>query len=76
MSAAVDGGFKLIEFTLTTPGALDSVAEFASRTDVMMGCGTIMNVQDAKNALDAGRGLHSSTFQLSLSRFWHEMYPK
>ena len=54
MTAAVDGGFKLIEFTLTTPGALDSVAEFAGRTDIMMGCGTIMNVQDAKNALDAG----------------------
>ena len=47
MQAAVDGGFKLIEFTLTTPGCLDSVAEFAAKKDsgVMMGVGTVMNVQ-------------------------------
>jgi 2-dehydro-3-deoxyphosphogluconate aldolase/(4S)-4-hydroxy-2-oxoglutarate aldolase len=55
MTAAVAGGFKLIEFTLTTPGCLDSVAEFASRGgDVMMGVGTVMSVQDAKDAMDAG----------------------
>ena len=23
-----------------------------------------------------GRGLHSSTFQLNLSRFWHKIHPK
>ena len=54
MNAAVDGGFKLAEFTLTTPGCLDSVAEYASRTDVLTGVGTVMTVEDAKNAMDAG----------------------
>jgi len=24
----------------------------------------------------SGRGLHSSTFQLNLSRFWHKIHPK
>ena len=54
MNAAVDGGFKLVEFTLTTPGCLDSVSEYASRKDVLTGVGTVMTVDDAKRALDAG----------------------
>ena len=54
MDAAVRGGFKLAEFTLTTPGCLDAVANFAKRTDVLTGVGTVMNVDDAKKAMDAG----------------------
>jgi 2-dehydro-3-deoxyphosphogluconate aldolase/(4S)-4-hydroxy-2-oxoglutarate aldolase len=54
MDAAVKGGFRLAEFTLTTPGCLDAVSRFASRTDVLTGCGTILNVDDAKQAMDAG----------------------
>jgi len=55
MDAAVAGGFKLAEFTLTTPGCLDSVAEYASKhPDVLTGVGTVMSVDDAKRAMDAG----------------------
>lgn len=54
MDAAVKGGFKLAEFTLTTPGCLDALSRFASRTDVLTGCGTILNIDDAKRAMDAG----------------------
>ena len=55
MDAAIAGGFKLAEFTLTTPGCLDSVAEFASKhPDVLTGVGTVMSVDDAKRAMDAG----------------------
>ena len=54
MDAAVRGGFKVVEFTLTTPGCLDAVSNFAKRTDVMTGVGTVMNVEDAKKAMDAG----------------------
>jgi len=25
---------------------------------------------------NSGRGLHSSTFQLNLSRFWHQIHPR
>ena len=47
MNACVDGGFKLVEFTLTTPGCLDTLADFrAKRGDsVLTGCGTIMDIQ-------------------------------
>lgn len=54
MDAAVRGGFKLVEFTMTTPGWADAVANFAKRTDVMMGVGTVLSVDDAKKAMDAG----------------------
>jgi len=56
MQASIDGGFNIVEFTLTTPGCLDSVSDFRSRLDgkVMVGCGTVMDIPDAKAAMDAG----------------------
>lgn len=54
MEAAIDGGFKIVEFTLTTPGCLDMVSSFAPRPDVLVGCGTVMNIEDAERAMEAG----------------------
>merc|ERR1711988_726312 len=56
MNAAIDGGFKLIEFTLTTPGCLDTLADFRTKLgdSVLTGCGTIMDIADAQAAMDAG----------------------
>ena len=56
MQAAIDGGFDIVEFTLTTPGCLDAVADFRKKYDgkVMIGCGTVMDIPDAKAAMDAG----------------------
>jgi len=56
MNAAIDGGFEIVEFTLTTPGCLDHVADFRAKLDgkVMVGCGTVMDINDAKAAIDAG----------------------
>ena len=56
MTAAIEGGFKIVEFTLTTPGCLQHVADFRTKYDksVLVGCGTVMNTTDAQNALEAG----------------------
>ena len=57
MQASIDGGFKIVEFTLTTPNCLDHLSDFRKRYDdgdVMVGCGTIMNTNDAEAAVDAG----------------------
>lgn len=56
MQAAIDGGFKIVEFTLTTPDCLSHLSDFRAKYDgdVMVGCGTIMNTKDAENAIDAG----------------------
>jgi 2-dehydro-3-deoxyphosphogluconate aldolase / (4S)-4-hydroxy-2-oxoglutarate aldolase len=54
MDAAVRGGFRVVEFTLTTPGALELVAEMARRPEVCVGAGTVLTVDDARRAVGAG----------------------
>jgi len=56
MQAAIDGGFKIVEFTLTTPDCLDHLTDFRQKYDgdVMVGCGTILTIEDAEKAVDAG----------------------
>ncbi len=63
MNAAVAGGFRSIEFTLTTPGAFELIAEFAGRTGLSVsggldrlhvGAGTVLTVEQARRAVDAG----------------------
>ena len=54
MTAAVDGGFRMIEFTLTTPGALDLIAQFAANPDLLVGAGTVLSTQQACDAVEAG----------------------
>src|SRR5437899_7425688 len=54
MEAAVRGGFRIVEFTLTIPGALDLVEEFSRRGDLIVGAGTVLTADDARAAV--GRG--------------------
>jgi len=56
MQAAIDGGFKIVEFTLTTPDCLQHLNDFRTKHDgdVMVGCGTILSPADAEKAIDAG----------------------
>lgn len=54
MTAAVAGGFRMLEFTLTTPGALILISEFARRSDLLVGAGTVLTIEDARQAFDAG----------------------
>lgn len=54
MEAAVAGGFRLIEFTLTTPGALELISEFSRRPDLTVGAGTVLSVRQARQAVSAG----------------------
>uniref|UniRef100_A0A7S1DDZ2 2-dehydro-3-deoxy-phosphogluconate aldolase n=1 Tax=Cyclophora tenuis TaxID=216820 RepID=A0A7S1DDZ2_CYCTE len=56
MQAAIDGGFEIVEFTLTTPDCLQHLSDFRTKYDgkVMVGCGTILTPSDAAAAMDAG----------------------
>ena len=55
MAAAVEGGFRVIEFTLNTPGALELITQFRSTDEsLLVGAGTVMTPQMAKEAVDAG----------------------
>jgi len=50
------GGISAIEFTASTPGALDMIEEAASRfgNEVLMGAGTILDPETARAAILAG----------------------
>ncbi len=55
MEAAVRGGFSICEFTLTIPDAYDIIRDFAGRhPDVIVGAGTVLEVDEAQRAVEAG----------------------
>jgi len=54
MQAAIRGGFRIIEFTLTTPGVFELVQDFSRRDDLVVGTGTVMNATQARQSVDAG----------------------
>lgn len=54
MEAAIRGGFEVVEFTLTIPGALELVAEFAERDGLVVGAGTVMTPEQAREAVNRG----------------------
>ncbi|MFO7567601.1 MAG: bifunctional 4-hydroxy-2-oxoglutarate aldolase/2-dehydro-3-deoxy-phosphogluconate aldolase [Enhygromyxa sp.] len=54
MAAALRGGFSIVEFTLTIPGVYELIAEFSQREGVRVGAGTVLEVEQARQAVAAG----------------------
>ena len=54
MQAAVSGGFRVVEFTLTTPGSLNLITQFRENDDLIVGAGTVMSPTFVQEAVDAG----------------------
>ena len=54
MEAAVDGGFRVVEFTLNTPGALEQIQEFSKKSELVVGAGTVLTVEEAEQAVESG----------------------
>jgi len=54
MQAAVDGGFRVVEFTLTTPGSLNLITQFRENNDLIVGAGTVMSSAFAQEAVGSG----------------------
>ena len=53
--ALVEGGLPVIELTLRTPVALDAIEAIASAVpEILVGAGTVLAPQQAKDALSAG----------------------
>jgi 2-dehydro-3-deoxyphosphogluconate aldolase / (4S)-4-hydroxy-2-oxoglutarate aldolase len=50
------GGIPIVEITMTVPGALEVISELAKSCgkEVLIGAGTVLNVEDARRCLDAG----------------------
>jgi len=54
MEAAVRGGFTVLEFTLSIPGAFDLVREFSRRPGLVVGTGTVIEEHEARQSVAAG----------------------
>jgi 2-dehydro-3-deoxyphosphogluconate aldolase/(4S)-4-hydroxy-2-oxoglutarate aldolase len=54
MEAAIRGGFTVVEFTLSIPGAYDLVREFSQREGLVVGTGTVMDEVEARHSVAAG----------------------
>jgi Entner-Doudoroff aldolase len=54
LAAAVRGGFRVLEVTLGTPGAVELIAELARDPRLMIGAGTVLTVEQARAAHKSG----------------------
>jgi len=54
MEAAVRGGFRVIEFTLSIPNAVELIREFSRREGLVVGAGTVLTIDQARAAVEAG----------------------
>ncbi|MCH9650398.1 MAG: bifunctional 4-hydroxy-2-oxoglutarate aldolase/2-dehydro-3-deoxy-phosphogluconate aldolase [Deltaproteobacteria bacterium] len=54
MEAAVRGGFTILEFTLTVPGAYELIADFSRRDGLILGAGTVLETSQAERAVEHG----------------------
>lgn len=52
--AVVRGGFRLVEITLTTPGAEQVIRQVSLNKDVLVGCGTVLTPNQAREAIHWG----------------------
>ena len=66
MDAAVRGGFRIIEFTMTIPGALDLICDYSQQDGLLVGAGTVLTVEEARSAVEAGACYLVSPVMLSL----------
>ncbi|HEX4423599.1 MAG TPA: bifunctional 4-hydroxy-2-oxoglutarate aldolase/2-dehydro-3-deoxy-phosphogluconate aldolase [Kofleriaceae bacterium] len=54
LAAAVRGGFRALEVTLSTPGAIELIGDLARNDGLLIGAGTVLTVEQARAAVRAG----------------------
>jgi len=54
LAAAVRGGFRAVEVTLSTPGAVEIIADLSRDSRLLVGAGTVLTVEQARAAGQAG----------------------
>ncbi len=52
--ALVEGGLACVEITLRTAAAEEGLRRLSARSDILLGAGTVLSVDQAKKAVDAG----------------------
>jgi 2-dehydro-3-deoxyphosphogluconate aldolase/(4S)-4-hydroxy-2-oxoglutarate aldolase len=73
VEAVCKGGIRVVEITMTVPGAVEIIRELlkSHEPDVLVGAGTVLNPESARRCLDAGAqflvspGLNLKTIELA-----------
>ena len=52
--AAARGGVRVLEITLTTPGALEAITELSQEEGLLVGAGTVLSADDVRRVDEAG----------------------
>ena len=52
--ALISGGLPVAEVTLRTPAAFDALKRMSAFPDLLVGAGTVMNIAQAEQAVEAG----------------------
>ena len=54
LAASVRGGFRVLEVTLSTPGAIEIIGDLSRDPQLLIGAGTVMTPEQARAAVSAG----------------------
>jgi len=54
IEAIVAGGITTLEVTMTVPGAVELIAQLANRDDLLIGAGSVLDPETARECIDAG----------------------
>ena len=54
LAAARRGGFRVLEVTLSTPGAVEIIADLARDDHLVVGAGTVLTADQARTSVQAG----------------------
>ncbi len=54
IEAIAAGGVTTIEITMTVPGAIDLIAQLSTREDLLIGAGSVLDEETARDCISAG----------------------
>jgi 2-dehydro-3-deoxyphosphogluconate aldolase/(4S)-4-hydroxy-2-oxoglutarate aldolase len=72
--ALLEGGLPCVEITFRTPAAQDAIRRMARHSEILVGAGTVLSVDQIKQAMDAGAqfivspGLNPKVVQFCLAQ--------
>ena len=54
VEAVAEGGVRFAEITLSVPGAVGVIETLSKRSDLVVGAGTVLSIEQARQAISSG----------------------
>ncbi len=73
VEAVAEGGVRFVEITLSVPGAVGVIETLSKRSNLVVGAGTVLSIEQARQAISCGaQFVVSPTLELNLIPICHE----